>query len=128
MLVERHVIDLDDLGYILINFLDQRFRGDPNSYENSQYVYRELLAQMLLAYSTDEQEASLRLLGLPDMVMFKHLPILSYPDVFRSLVEIVQHVGQALHKKIKSFCDPTEAMQCFFDSASYTYLIFIKQS
>lgn len=125
--VERHIIDLDTIGFTLMNFLNTVFRDDANKQEIIEYAYRELIAQMLLTFTEDYQDTQLKLIGLPNMASFQHLPSLSDPFTYDKLVDLVRHIGDRLYTAVTDACHTEPNTQFFFDSASYTYLVVIKQ-
>lgn len=126
--LERHVIDLGNVGICIYNFLNQVFRHEPGNENNITFIYQELLAQVLLCITNDVQETHLRLIGLPEMRLFEHLPILSHPDVFEQLVRLTRYAGETLMVTINSECNPMGSIaQYYFDSASLTYLVLMKQ-
>lgn len=127
MRVERHIIDLEDIADIIVNFLKMHLRDVQNQQELIEAAYRELLAQVLYAYSEDPQETELRLIALPNMGHFNHLPILSHPEVYDRLVDLTRYIGQRLYQIVVRECLVEPNTRFFFDSASYTYLVLIKQ-
>ena len=129
MRAERHIVDLEDIAVILLNFIDTYSRDMESHarHETREYFYREILAQLLLAFSEDFQETQLRLVGLPTMSAFRHLPILSDANVYDKLVELTRHVGQRLYTLVTEACLVEPNTRFFFDSASYTYVVVVKQ-
>ncbi len=127
MRVERHIVDLEDIADIIVNFLNMYLRDIQNQQELVEAAYRELLAQVLYAYSEDQQETDLRLIALPNMGHFSHLPMLSHPEVYDRLVDLTRYVGQRLYQIVVRECLVEPNTRFFFDSASYTYLVLIKQ-
>lgn len=127
-IISRHVIDLEDIGQIYYNFLFQVFREYSDSENIIRFVYTELLAQLLLSITNDKQETDLRLIGLPEMQLFEHLPILSDHHVFEQLVRIIRHTGERLFIMVNENCNRMGSnCSYYFESATLTYLVLTKQ-
>lgn len=129
MRAERHIIDFQDIAPILLNFFDTYLRDLEPNYRNEmkRYCYQEIIAQILLTFSEDSQETQLRGVGLPNMAPFKHLPILSDANVYDKLVDLTRHISQQLYKRVVDECLVEPNTRFFFDSASYTYIVLVKQ-
>lgn len=124
---ERHVVDLEGLGYQLYNYLTGLLTDYPNSSDLVQFVYKESIAQMVLSMDFNYDEFCLRLIALPDLSMFKHIPAFDYPQVKEQFTVLFKEIALQLFTIVYNATNPMKVRaQYFADAVTLTYVIVVK--
>ena len=124
---ERHILDLRDLGIRLRNYLLLLFKDYQDSHEIVQFVYNESFAQMVLAMDHNYDEFCLRLIGLPNFELFRHLQVFNDVYVQQEYTKLFKQIAMELYVIVQEGANPMQQRaQYFTDAVTLSYIIVVK--